>query len=136
MEIQINGFQINYCIENDEFFKCLCCITGGIVNHMTWTTHENYFIILFSGFCYQRMMLTNIDSGVINSEGDAFIPWIPLLAKALSITANIPSASEDADKHISKNWFTTTCWLMSNNLTVTGFIFLSPWSLLPSVLIL
>ena len=27
------------------------------------------------------------------------------------------------DKHISKNWFTAMCWLMSNNVTVTGFIF-------------
>ena len=61
---------------------------------------------------------------------------IPVLAKALSIAANIPSGSEDDDKWVSKSWFTTMCWLMLNNLTVTGFIFLSPWSLLSSVLIL
>ena len=64
-------------------------MTSGIVSHMTWTTNQNYFIILFSGFCYQRMMLANIDRGVINSEGDTFIPRIPLSAKALSIAAMI-----------------------------------------------
>ena len=80
MKIQIN--ESFFCIENDEFFKCLCCMTSGIVSHMTWTTNQNYFIILFSGFCYQRMMLANIDRGVINSI-------IPLLVKALSIAAMI-----------------------------------------------
>ena len=94
-------------------------MTDGIVSHMTWTTHYNYFIILFSGFCYQRMMLTNIDRGVSTPKEIHLSHETPLLAKALSIAANIPSTSEDHDKQISKNWFTT----MSNNLTVTGIHF-------------
>lgn len=56
--------------------------------------------------------------------------------KTLSMDVNMPSAVEEVDKNMSKNWVMTLCWLMSRSLTVTGFILLRPWSLLPSVLIL
>ena len=36
----------------------------------------------FSGFCYQRMMLTNIDRCVINSKGDKFIPMNSIIGKS------------------------------------------------------
>ena len=41
-------------------------------------------------------------------------------------------ALDSLDLHISRNVVTNFCWFMSKILTVTGFIFSSPWSLLLS----
>ena len=65
-------------------------------------------------------------TGVLSTPREIHLSHgIPSLAKALSIAANIPSASEDDDKHISKNWFTTMCWLIYNHVLTTNGILCS-----------
>ena len=61
---------------------------------------------------------------------------LPYFDIEASIASKMAFALDSSNLHMSRNLVTTLFWFMSKILTVTGFIFSSPWSLLPSVTML
>lgn len=111
------------------FFAVLC---------VTWHGHAIRIMIsgFFAGFNNDWLIFSNIHWCISTRRDKHFSQGTLLTSKTLPIDENIAAAVEALLKYISKNLLTTLCWLLSNILTVTGFIFSRFWWLLPSVHVL
>ena len=120
-----------------DLWECIRCLFCGIVGDMIRSFHQNNIVVLLPCFHNHWIIATNVYRGVVHTWRDTLmLHKTPYFDIETSMVRKMIFTLNSLDLHISRNLMTTLCWLMSKTLTVTGFIFSSPWLLPTSLAVL